>query len=71
MLPFNSWGDPYADDNSWRTLKIGDKVRVKTSVAFTGSNQGVLEEITDEGTYMVRLSNDLVMGYDADMLVKI
>jgi len=67
----HQWGDVYADDNSWQELKPGDRVKVKTSVAVTGSTYGKLVSISEDGTYTVLLDSNLEMGFDGDMLVKV
>lgn len=62
------WGDPYAEDGSWRDVKVGDQVRVRVSISFYTNQVGTLVAITEEDTYMVRFSDGQECGFDGDML---
>lgn len=71
MLPFNSWGDPYTEDYSWRDLKVGDRAQVKPSVPVTGRKVGTLTKIDEAtDTYTIKFDDGAEMSYDADMLMK-
>ena len=68
MLPFDSWGDPYSEDQSWQHLEIGKTVKVKPSVPVTGGRVGTLKSKDD--TWIVEFPDGSTMGYDPDMLMK-
>lgn len=67
---FNNWGDPQAEDNSWRMLKVGDKVKAKIAVPVYRGRVGTLVKIDDEAGYTVEYDDKSRMTYDGDMLVK-
>jgi len=65
------WGDPFAEDASWKSLKSGDNVRVRATCEPYAGRVGILEEIADMGDYLVNFGDGLTCGYDGDMLVRV
>jgi hypothetical protein len=65
------WGVPFLtprnDDDSWKTLKVGDRCQVKFEVPASPGRIGQILEIAD-GDYVVQFENGRTMGYDGDML---